>query len=216
MSHTCNVSPADVEGDVDKQAVRDHFTTAGQQVLRAGADVFSALSYVESLDFESAVDDLERCIDRLDDTVEHLRAGIELVEAALPLVEEAREYFAAFDYESLRARAAMEDLFIDDDEAWRVLTRHAERGNVLGGVRTYLSMVTELRSRVRGLVDDVEAGHDDDHLLRSTWALLSHFSRTLNLGSMLSYFNRETRNPAGTGEAPSKTSLKAGESLVDG
>lgn len=216
MSHTCNVVTQDVEGDLDKEQVRAHFTTAGQQVLRAGADVFSALSYVETLEFESAIDDLEQCLDRLDDTVEHLRAGIEAMEEALPLVEEAREYFASFDYGSIRARAAMEDLFLEDDEAWRVLTQHAKRGNVVGGPRMYLSMVTELRSQIRGLIDDVEAGHGDDHLLRRTWCLLSHFSRTVNVGGMLSYFNRETRNPAGTGKAPSKTSLKAGETLVDG
>lgn len=215
MSHTCNVTTGDVTGDLDKEQVRAHFTTAGRQVLRAGADVFTALSYAETLEFESAIDDLERCVERLDETVDHLREGIDAMQEALPLETEAAEYFRSFDYRSIRDKAEIEGLFFDDEQAWRTLSQQAKRGNVVGGPRMYLSMVTELRSQIRGLIDDVEAGLDDDHLLRSTWRILSQFSRTMNVGGMLSYFNRETRNPAGTGKAPSKTSLKAGETLVD-
>lgn len=215
MSHTCNVAFGDVEGDLDKEKVRDHFTTAGQQILRAGGNIFTALSYVETLDFESTIDDLEQCLDRVDETIEHLQAGIEMMEDALPLKSEAQEYFSAFDYQSIKDRAQIEGLFLEDEAAWRVLTRHAKEGNVIGGPQMYLSLVTELRTLIRGLIDDIEAGHDDDHLLRRTWRLHSHFFRTLNVGAMLSYYNRETRNPAGTGKAPSKTSLKAGQNLID-
>lgn len=215
MSHTCNVTTGDVTGELDKDQVRAHFTTAGQQVLKAGADIFTALSYAETLDFDSAIDDLRQCIDRLDVTVDHLREGIAAMQEALPLKEEAATYFRSFDYRSIRDKAEIEGLFVDDEEAWRTLSQQAKRGNVIGGPRMYLSMVTELRSQIKGLIDDIESGLDDDHLLRSTWRILSQFSRTVNVGGMLSYFNRETRNPAGTGKAPSKASLKAGETLVD-
>lgn len=214
MSHTCNTTPDHTEAELDKETVRNHFTTAGHQMLRTGADLFTAFSYMETLDFEDALDDLVQCVDRLDTVVEHLNEAIEITEEALPLTDEAHEHFSSFDYDSLRSRAEIEELFIDDNEVWEVLIEEARSGNVTAGPRMYLSMVTELRGEVQAFIKDIERGHDDDHLLRASWSVLSSFSRIMNLGGMLSYFNRETRTPAGTGDSPSKGDLQAGETLV--
>lgn len=216
MSWICNVESADVHGEMNKAEVRDEFTTAGQEMLRAGASLFSGLAHVETLDFQDGVPEFEECIDRLDTTIEHLQNAIDMTLESLPLEDEAAEYFASFDYESLRARASVESLFIEDEEAWDVLMKNASQANVLAGPRMYLSMLTELRAELQQLVTDIDDGHGDDHLIRLTWSIVTSFQRSVNLGTMLSYFNRETRNPAGTGKAPSKTTMKAGESLIDG
>ena len=88
MSHTCNVEEDGLVGDIDKSQVRNLYTTAGHQVLRAGADLFTALSYVETLDFEDGTDDLQECADRLDKAVGNLEEATDLMAGGLPLVEE--------------------------------------------------------------------------------------------------------------------------------
>ena len=96
---------------------------------------------------------------------------------------------------------------------WETLTSHAKQANVLAGPRLYTSMVTELVEQVRGFIDEIESGRSDGHLLRLSWSMLTQFSRTLNAGSMLSYYNRETRVPKSTGDLPGRDSLEAGELL---
>lgn len=185
--------------------ILDHARAAGTAYMDAGIALHRALKYVEIREFEGATDDLDETVAHLDDAAAEMREALALADAALRegMIRTASEEGldraggdeekAALVFEQMRRTGDVEELFLDDQELWAYLEASAVSNDPFAGYALFASRISQLRNQVAGLRNDVEADHSVAHIQNAVWRLLTCYMRTVNLGNVISYVNRETR-----------------------
>lgn len=191
---------------VEKEDIRTRVEAGIRQFNAAGASLLEALANVESLWFEDAVADLQECRSRLDEAIDEYREALELSERGLEtgLIKEGgeeldAEYASPYEtgerlFDHLRRKADLEELFYDDERAWRHLESAAVTSDPLAGYTRLVTFVSRVRNLVDGLLTDIERGEPEQHLLYSGWRAMATYMRTKNFSQMLEFANRETRS----------------------
>lgn len=191
---------------VEKEDIRTRVEAGIRQFNAAGASLLEALASVESLWFEDAVADLEECRRHLGQAIDEYQEALELSEKGLDtgLIKEGgeeltTEYASPYEtgerlFDHLRRKADLEDLFYDDEQAWRHLESAGVMSDPLAGYTRLVTFVSRVRNLVDGLLTDIERGEPEQHLLYSGWRAMAAYMRAKNFSQMLEFANRETRS----------------------
>ncbi|PSP81599.1 hypothetical protein BRC81_01185 [Halobacteriales archaeon QS_1_68_20] len=188
---------------MDKEHLLEHVKVAREHYLDSLIAFHRAEKAVGAKDPEDAVPYLR-------ETSDHLQSVIEEIETALDMahqtgdaeVSEAASDDAARDrlreqraqvLERLKQEADGNDYFYDDPELWDYLSTSALADDPIAGYAMLADFATRFRNRVDGIVEDIQRDPDFDHVEQELWRATRLHLRMTNLGVMISFINRETR-----------------------
>ncbi len=186
---------------MDKEHLLEHVKVAREHYLDALIAFHRAEKAVGAKDPEDAVQDLRETSDHLQSVIEEIETALELAhETGDAEVSEATEEAPPEMLDQrmqvlqrLGQEAQASEYFYEDEELWEYLTTAALADDPIAGYAMLADFATRFRNRVDGIIQDVQRECDFDHVEQELWRATRLHLRMTNLGVMISFINRETR-----------------------